>query len=121
VKWGPRIFAQVVVIEERAGKNAETDDVCLPSQLLVTNPARGERENDGENDPANGNPGRASAPEGPDIMPVRPTCKYARKREMSFVSGSKRYGEPIASDKTGNALKARTGIVCQTWTPLGSA
>src|SRR5947199_6471802 len=53
----PEFLLQVVVIKVRAEEGTEADDVRLPGNLSITNPARGKREHDGENDPANGNPG----------------------------------------------------------------
>src|SRR5690348_1419487 len=52
----PEFLLQVVVIKVRAEEGTEADDVRLPRELMVANPARGERKHDGENDPPNSNP-----------------------------------------------------------------
>ena len=54
----PEFLLQVVVIKVRAEDGTEADDVRLPRELMVANPAGGKREHDRENDPADGNPWR---------------------------------------------------------------
>ena len=96
----PELLLEFVVVEESADKSAETDDVGLPGKLLVTNPARGEREHDGENDPANGNPGRAKRLlKDPDHdAGAGPSVGHARKLEMPFIRCAQPLGEPIAAN-----------------------
>src|SRR5437773_4094146 len=66
----PEFLLQVVVVKVRAEEGTKADDVRLPRELMVANPARGKREHDRENDPADGNPWRMqSFLEGPHHHP----------------------------------------------------
>ncbi len=102
---------EIVVVEERADESAETDDVRLPSELLVTNPARGEREHDGENYPADGNPGGAERLlKDPDHHAgAGPSVGHARKFEMAFVRSAEPLGEPIASNNDRQSAESAHG------------
>jgi hypothetical protein len=90
---------EVVIVRVRADEGAKTNNVCLPGELLVTNPARGEREHNRENDPADGNPGRAKRfLKDPDHHAGGgPSVGHTRKPEMAFVRGAEALGEPIAA------------------------
>ena len=81
---------EVVVVKERAEQGAESDDVCLPGEMLVANPARGKREHDRENNPAHRDPRRAERfLKNPDHHGgSRPGVGHARQSKMPFVRGA---------------------------------
>src|SRR6267378_3274147 len=66
----PEFLFEIVVVKIGAEQSADTDDVRLPGELLVTDPARGERERHSENNPADRDPGSAERFfENPDHQP----------------------------------------------------
>src|SRR6202521_3983277 len=107
----PEFLLEAVIIEVRADESAKTDDVGVPGELLVTNPARGEREHDGENDPADGNPGRAERflKDPHHHAGAGPGVGHARKPEMPFIRGAKTLGEPIAANNNRQCAKSAHG------------
>ena len=96
----PEFLLQVVVIKVRAEEGTEADDVRLPGNLSITNPARGKREHDGENDPANGNPGRVERflKDPNHHAGCDPCVGRSRNLEVPIVLGTEALGKPIAAD-----------------------
>src|SRR5262249_53010639 len=47
---------KAVIVEKGAKHSTEADDIRLPGELRIVNPAMGDRESDREDDPSHGNP-----------------------------------------------------------------
>ncbi len=107
----PEFLFEVVVVKVGAEQSAETDDVGLPGELLVTNPARGEREHDGENDPADGNPRRAEGFfENPDHQAGgHPGIGDASQAEMALVFRAHALGKPVSACNDGDCGESMHG------------